>query len=186
MNRYGAIVLMSLFLFSCGHVISKEVRKQAIREVSFSKILENPTAYENNVFIFGGIISGTKNSERGTEIKIVQSPLDRYGYFIDRDFSEGRFIALTSKMLDPLIYKEGRTITLAGRLIGTRTGMLGDLEYAYPLIDVLELYLWKEERYYWPDYYYDPYYYSPYYIPYPSFWYYPSRHRFYGPYPWYW
>jgi outer membrane lipoprotein len=100
------------------------------------------------VFILGGIISETKNSDQGTEIEIVQSPLDRYGYFINRDLSEGRFIVSSSRMLDPLIYKEGRYITVAGRLTGTRTQMLGDLEYSYPLIESRELFLWKEERYY--------------------------------------
>jgi outer membrane lipoprotein len=188
MDRYNYVIvsLIALFVISCSHVISKEVRQQAIRNVPFKNILKNPSAYENNVFILGGIISETKNSDQGTEIEIVQSPLDRYGYFINRDLSEGRFIVLSSKMLDPLIYKEGRYITVAGRLTGTRTQMLGDLEYSYPLIESRELFLWKEERYYWSEYYYDPYYYSPYYIPYPYYWSYPSHHRLYGPYPWYW
>ncbi|UCE80099.1 MAG: Slp family lipoprotein [Nitrospiraceae bacterium] len=188
MGRYNYVIVPLFFLFviSCSYVISKEVRQQAIRNVPFKNILENPSAYENNVFILGGIISETKNSNQGTEIEIVQSPLDRYGYFINRDYSEGRFIVSSSKMLDPLIYKEGRYITVAGRLTGMRTKLLGDLEYSYPLIESIELFLWKEERYYWSEYYYDPYYYRPYYIPYPYYWSYPSHHRLHGPYPWYW
>lgn len=181
---YIIVFLSFILASSCSHVISKEVRQQATSTIIFKNILENPSAYESNMVILGGIISETRNSAQGTEIEMVQTPLDRYGYFINRDFSEGRFIVRSSRMLDPLIYQEGRAVTVAGRLTGMKKKMLGDLEYSYPLVEAVELYLWKKERYSWPDYYYDPFYYSPY--PFPYYWSYPSYFRWYGPHPWYW
>jgi outer membrane lipoprotein len=64
----------------------------------------------NNIFIFGGIIAETKITIKGTEIEVVQSPLDRTGAIADRDASGGRFIITTVKYLDPLIFRQGRDI----------------------------------------------------------------------------
>ncbi len=68
---------------------------------------------------------------------------------------------------------------MAGKLIGTRTAMLGDVEYVYPLLEAEEIYLWKSTMYYYQPY---PYVYDPFFYPYPwydPFWYGPH----YYPYP---
>jgi outer membrane lipoprotein len=173
---------------SCAHVISKESLTGATSDVQFASILKNTEAHLNNTFVFGGIISETTLTGDGSEIEVVQTPLDRFGAIIDRDISEGRFIVKASKKLDPLIYKEGREITIAGRLTGSRKKMLGDVEYKYPVFESKEIYLWREDRYYAPYLYYsDPYYYDPFFYPYSHYWYYPTRHRYNYPYSWwYW
>jgi len=161
-------------LLSCAHVISREHTAVAEKNVPFAELQKNTNAYMNKMFIFGGMISETKITGSGSEIEVVQTPIDRFGNIIDRDFSEGRFILMTAKYLDPLIYRDSRDITFAGILTGTRKKLIGDIEYAYPVFDVKELYLWKEEKYYlYPygyPYWYDPLY-SPIYYPYHRFWY---------------
>jgi outer membrane lipoprotein len=154
--------MLFILLASCAHVITKENREIAFKDFSFREILINTDNYINNVFILGGIIAKTTNTEKGTEIELVQSPIGRYGSIIDNDISEGRFLAKTSKHLDPLIYRNGREITIAGKLLGSKKKSLGDLEYNYPLFEVKEIYLWKEKRYY-QSYSYDPFFFYPFY-----------------------
>jgi outer membrane lipoprotein len=168
---------MSLFISSCAHVISKEYRNTAVKDLPFSQLMRNPNACLDKMFIFGGLIAETKMTAQGTEIEVVQSPLDRFGDIIDEDVSEGRFILRTSGKLDPVIYRQGRGIVMAGILTGSLNKMLGDMEYAYPVFDAKEIYLWKEDEYYpYPDIY--PYWYGPSY--YPSF-YYPHSHHWFRP-----
>lgn len=80
------------------------------------------------------------------------------------DVSEGRFIIISPGHLDPLIYRNNRSITMAGKLIGMRKKTIGEREFTYLLFGAEQIYLWKREVYdYWPY----PYYYGPYYYPYP-------------------
>jgi outer membrane lipoprotein len=71
---------------------------------------------------------------------------------------------------------------VAGVLRGTRRQPLDGTEYTYPVLEVIEIYLWKKEepyRYYEP-YYYDPFYYDPYLRyrrPYPYWWHDPWWYR---------
>jgi len=180
--RYIFSAIVMLLLTSCAHVISRENVQSALTETGFEQITKNPDAFVGRTFILGGTILETKKTREGTEIEMVQNPIDRYGSIIDSDVSEGRFIIVTARSLDSFIYKKGRHITLAGILIGTRAKKLGDLEYTYLLFDAKEIYLWKKERYFYP-YAYDPFYYPYYTSPYPYYWYDPFYYRPYF-YPW--
>jgi len=176
-------LLVIIFLFSsCTHVISKPVRMGARTDVPFSNIKAETDKYKGTTFILGGIIVSTKNTEEGSIIEAVQTPVDRYGSIIDSDISSGRFLAIERGYLDPLIYKKGRQITIAGELIGSNKKKLGDIDYTYPMFEIKEIYLWKEEQGY---YYYRPMYAPPYFYNYPYWWYdpwwfgpyYPPPHR---------
>ena len=180
MKQYIFIcILLSLSILSCAHVISREYRNAAVKDLSFSQLIRNTNAYLDKMFIFGGFIAETKMTGHGTEIEVVQSPLDRFGNIKDADVSEGRFILRTSRNLDPLIYRQGREIAMAGILTGSRKKMLGDMEYTYPVFDAKEIHLWKEEEYYpYPDmypYWYGPFYYPSLYYPYSPHWDRPHR-----------
>ena len=78
-------------------------------------------------------------------------------------------MALCEGYLDPAIYSKGRQVTLAGRVLGTRTDTVGEITYVYPLLACLEVYLWPpmpDTRtlypydYWWP--WYGPYWWRPY------------------------
>ena len=155
MKNFSITRILSSLILSRAHVISKEHRDAAATDLQFKQLIKNTDAYLNNMFIFGGIIAETKITIKGTEIEIVQSPLDRTGTIKDRDVSEDRFIITTTKYLDPLIYRQGRDITVAGLLIGSKKGLIGEIEYKYPVFDAREIYLFKEETSYPYPYWYD-------------------------------
>lgn len=141
----GIVIVLS----SCSHVISKELRQSAV-DLPFGKLKEDIERYKGSIFIWGGFIVETKPTEEGTLIEVVQNPIGRYGGVIDKDTSEGRFLALYRGRLDPLIYRKNRQLTVGGKLLGS---VEKPLEGVYPLIEIKELHLWKEEVFYYQPFY---------------------------------
>jgi len=177
MNRaFSYVLILSLvsFLTSCAHVISKETRQHAEGSASFSDVLANPDNYMGKTFIWGGFVAKVRHLEDGSYIEIVQNPLTKYEEIEDTDVSEGRFLAFSEKFLDPLIYEQGRLITVAGTLTGKKEVERGKGSYTYPVLTIKEMHLWqiREQRY--PDYWESDY-------PPPYWWYTPWPYWPYGP-----
>lgn len=157
-QKFGVILLL-LVLTACAPVISPQLRNTASLDIPFGTVLRNPDGYTGKIFIWSGTVLNTQNTPEGTMLKVLQKPSDYWGRPRNVDWSEGRFLALDRRYLDPAIYAEGRAITVAGELTGKRVQRLGEIEYTYPLLSVKELYLWPKEvpapyYYYYP---YDPY-----------------------------
>jgi outer membrane lipoprotein len=182
MNRlilFAAVVISFFTLVSCAPVISHKYMEKAVKDVSFSQVAKEPEKYLNETFVFGGTIVETRITKEGSEIEVIQNPIDRYGDIADKDVSEGRFLISSPGHLDPLIYRRNRMITVAGRLIGTKQKAIGETQYMYPVFEAEELYLWKRESYYYTPY---PFFYDTFYYPYPYYRYWPDPF-WYGPYP---
>ena len=163
----AALSMPLLLLSGCAtHVISPKYRQMAQPDLTFSRVQANPLRYKGATVIWGGKIIDTIPTKKGTKMIVLQIPLGD-GERPDAAIrSQGRFIAVSDRFLDPAIYSNERRITLAGEIIGQEVEALGETEYTYPVVEVGELYLWNEYRDY-PRYYY-PYY--PYYWgPYPGF-----------------
>lgn len=165
---YIALISLFFILFTaaCAPVISKELRDQVAKELSFKEVLQNPEAYKGNLVVWGGVIIRAENQKEGTLLEVLQKPTDREGRPKDVDHSDGRFLAIHEEFLDVAIYSHGREVTIAGEIKEKRVLPLGEIQYAYPLISVKEIHLWpaeKKERLY------------PYPYPYPHW-----------PYPWWW
>ncbi len=143
-----------LTLFSSCAPISKDLRAQADRTLSFRQVLKDPEAYKSKIVIWGGEIIETLNQKDGTSLLVVlQRPLDWMEEpKIQR--SEGRFIIVVEGYMDPYIFRRGRRITVGGEILGKKVMRLGELEYPYPLLQSKQIYLWGE-------YYYSPYPYYP-------------------------
>lgn len=162
MKRPTALIGLALWIcgaIGCAPVISSELRNQADPFVTFAMVQKAPQQYKSKIVIWSGSIVETTNTQQGTLIEILQHAADSSGKPTDTDHSEGRFMILDPRFLDPAIYAAGRLVTVAGHIQGSRSKIVGQLEYRYPFLEVRELVLWpKEERYRQP--YYDPYYYD--------------------------
>ena len=162
--------------------IAKQYRQEANSEdVSFTMVLQNPDAYINDIVLWGGSIIESTNIENGTEIIVLQAPLGSGERPENAESSLGRFIAMSSKFLDPAIYTKGKQLTLAGQVTGKKILKLGKTSYTYPVVTIKQLYLWKNPQYY--------YYGNPYPYPYPYDYWYRGWGPYWGPYddwyPWY-
>jgi len=162
---------------------------QGARDFQLSHLVETPEVFKDHLFILGGLIVETKLTEKGSQIEVLFIPVNSSGYLRDSSRHQGRFLALYSRskgILDPLIYRKGREITLAGDFVEVRKGKIDEMEYSYPVFEIRQIHLWDEYRdypyYAWPYPYYYPYY-SPYYYRSPYF-YDPWGRTYPGPY-WY-
>ena len=139
------VTLIGLVMTGCAPVISQEALKEVDQSVRFEELLENPDAYEGKIVLLGGEIIKTENLPDKTVIIVLQRSL---GYNQKPDSegeSKGRFIVSTPGFLDPAIYRPRREITVAGSVMGKEVRPLGELEYAYPIIEKKELYVWPPE-----------------------------------------
>ncbi len=178
MKRF--LLLMLIFLTSaCAPVLTEEIMNISSTEVPLSKIVQDPDFYKGKSFVLGGLIVKTEFSEEGSVLEAGYVPVDKRGHFKTLKPSNARFLALLPKakgIIEPLLYKQGREVTLAGKFSEIRKDKIEKMEYDYPVFVIDEIYLWDEkteERYInpYPRGYYDPYYYPyrGYGYPYPYF-----------------
>lgn len=150
----------------------------AVREVR-----ADPGRHMGEKVRWGGTISEVRNLEDRTVVTVVARPTTRRGEPLGEERSTGRFLAEVNRFLDPAEYEAGRRITVAGRIIGTRSLKIDQYVYDYPVVRVDSLYLWTDYvrrdypyRYYpWP--YYDPFWPDPFYHPFPGYPYRPWYYR---------
>ncbi|HET6514856.1 MAG TPA: Slp family lipoprotein [Thermodesulfovibrionales bacterium] len=173
------VFVLSASLLSCAPVLRKDLMESAIRDFSMNELRKNPGPYQGKLFVFGGIIAQTKITSEGSLIEALSVRVDPRGYLKGFGPSDGRFLALYPKeqgFLDPLIYSQGREVTLAAEFIGTREGTIDEAAYLFPFFAIKDLYLWAQwYSYPWPPYYYYapyyPYYGDPFYrYPYYPYW----------------
>jgi outer membrane lipoprotein len=167
MKKILLMTVVAFVLAACSPVLTREVMKQGIRDVSLNQISQSPEGYKGKLFILGGMIVETRFVEKGSQIEALSVPVDSFGYLKEKGPVQGRFLAFYPKakgLLDPAVYKKGREVTLAGEFVEMRQGKIDEMEYLYPVFEIKQIYLWEEHRdYYGPYNYYYPYYYSPYY-----------------------
>jgi len=170
-SRFQVFIVLFVLLSGCAHVISKDLRGKVDPTLTFREAFQNPNAHQGKTVIWGGDIVKTINQKDGTTlIEVFQRPLGRRGEPQETPTSEGRFLVLADKYLDPYLFRRGRKITVAGEILGEKIKPLGEMDYRYPLVSSKQIYLWKEYYYYpAPYYYYDPWW------DYPFYW----RFRFY-------
>jgi outer membrane lipoprotein len=142
-GRWGVLGWIALLGMGCAHAISDSLRAQAEPPLPFAQLRVNPEAYKDHTVILGGEILSTEPLRDGTRIEVLQKPLDRAEAPRITDNTGGRFMAFCDGYLDPAVYAPGRRITVAGRVLGTYAGKVGELEYHYPLISCQEAHLWS-------------------------------------------
>jgi len=153
--RFFLLFFLVIILVSgCSMPISKNLRQQAV-DVTIPMVVADPQKYQGDVVIWGGRIIKTLNLKTGTEVYVLGIPLDYMERPEEEQVTQGRFIAKTADYLDPVLYRHGREVTIAGTVAGVETHPVGEVDYAYPAIETKELHLFTPEAtYIYPDYYY--------------------------------
>lgn len=150
----GFFGFLFVLFVGCAPVISQEVLREVDKDLPFRAVLADPDNYRGRKILLGGKIIETTPLPDKTRMIVLHYPLG----FRDKPFtdsgSEGRFIVETSGFLDPVVYGTGRKITVAGILEGKEVLPLGEINYTYPLVLGMELYLWPlEDTYTVPQFY---------------------------------
>jgi outer membrane lipoprotein len=173
------LIAATVLIFSgCAHVISEDSRSLVDPTITFSRLRAAPDSFVGKYVMLGGVVAGVRNEKDGSRLEVVQTPLESDDLPEEASHaSGGRFLAVTSAFLDPLVYKTGRRVTLVGQVQGKQTLPIEQTEYTYPVLSLREIHVWKKSEINPPDYpppgyYYDPFWWGP---PYP-WWY---RHPYY-------
>jgi outer membrane lipoprotein len=157
MRKIHFLALFLALLSACSPALNRETMKRGLRDIPFDQMRADPGIFKGKLFILGGIIVVTRLTEQGSLIEALSVPVDSQGYLEEDKQGQGRFLALLPRskgFLDPIVYRKGRQLTLAGEFVETRKGRIDELEYTYPFFEIKELTLWEEPKNYYPPYYY--------------------------------
>ncbi len=165
-------------------IVPVNLQGQISDATSFSQIKESPDSHTGTSILVGGEILSARRLKEHTRLTILQLPLNEDQEPItDRTQSNGRLIAVQSDFLDPATVPKGTRVTLVGKMTGSQTELLDEMEYTYPIFTIQHLRVWEDlgQEGYGHHRRFRPYRY-PYWGP---FW---GRYGgFYSPYPyWYW
>jgi outer membrane lipoprotein len=108
------------------------------------QVAQAPQQYGNGSVIWGGSVVAVRNFPDHTEMEVLGYPLDSSQRPQPNAQGVGRFIAVFPGYLESFNYPNGRLVTLAGQLSGTRAGSVDQAPYTYPLVTVAQSHLWTE------------------------------------------
>jgi outer membrane lipoprotein len=111
----------------------------------------NPSGHTGAVLLLGGRIIENRALDGSSELVVLQMPLESGDRPLNSDASEGRFLVRSSQFLDPSIYENGRLLTVVGRLVGSESRKIGGFNYVYPVVEVVEIKVWREQTSDWPN-----------------------------------
>lgn len=132
-------VIAFFLLGGCAHVMSDAGLKHVDRSVAYSDLKRNPEALVGKRILVGGVIAGTKSSDDVIMLEVTQLELFNNGVPNESSPSGGRFLAVSGELIDPVIYRAGKLVTIIGEIRGKQVHKLEGADYTYPLISVKEL-----------------------------------------------
>jgi len=174
---WRVIPLSAVFLVLSGcigsELVPEGMEPQIARDVSFESLKAEPDKFKGRLVVLGGKVLGAKRLKDGTQIEVLQLPLDKADApILMLPRSQGRFLAYQEAFLDPATIPEGTAVSMVAEVTGTRTLPLDEVDYTYPTLKVRTLKVWAEDHYtlYWPGPYYLYFYRYPYHPFYPYWW----------------
>lgn len=170
MWKLWKLVGLGALLVGCATPGPEFLRAPMPENPALAQVMSNVGAFNGRKIRWGGTIVQVENRAGGTTIEIVERPLDRSGRPSPASASGGRFVAQAAGFYDPLIYTQGREITITGTVEGEDARKIGDFDYRYVVVKADDLYLWEPIKPVPTPMYYDPWYYDPWY-PWPPWWY---------------
>lgn len=167
--KFTSVMLGGVLLAACATTPDPITFEQP--NLNFTRVAQDPDSFIEREVRWGGVIARVENLEKDTLIEVVNLPLGRQARPEESQQTGGRFIVRVPGFLDPMIYKQGKEITVVGMISEPMPGKVGKHEINFPVVDARGHYLWKER----PNYEYvevysawDPYWFyrRPYFWPY--------------------
>jgi outer membrane lipoprotein len=175
--RGSPAALAATLLLASGCVTSglvpTDMEAQITRDIPFESIKAEPEKFKGRVVVLGGKVLSAKRLKEGTQIEVLQLPLDKADApIMTLVESKGRFLAYQEGFLDPATLPAGTAVSMIAEVTGARTLPLDEVEYTYPTMKIRMLKIWPEDRYIqvWPYRHYPYFYRYPYHPFYPYWW----------------
>lgn len=119
---------------------------------------------------WGGEIIEVRPGREATCFEILARTLGASARPRAGDAADGRFLACRAGFYDPAIFRQGRELTVTGRVEGSEERLIGEYAYRLPRVAADVIYLWPERE---PR--------AVYWAPYDPFWPYYGYHGPFGP-----
>ena len=154
--RMGRRYLLSGWFVTCvllvgcssQRIVPESMEPLVDRTVSFQDVLISPESYKGRVLVLGGEVLNAKRLRDGTQLELLQLPFEEGEEpSLDRQRSQGQFLALQQEFLDPATMAEGTRVTIVGEVSGAKTDRRDDVEYRYPTLIVKHLHVWRVQSY---------------------------------------
>lgn len=145
-TSFSALVRLSLAVLlaaGCAPPFPRELLDKVERNVPFAAIQKEPERFSGKLLMVGGTIVDTRNLIEGTQIEVLQKPLDGEGRPARTDETGGRFLVVTKTFLDAAVFHRGRSVTIIGEVAGSKLQPLGEVEYRYPVLTAKDMHLWS-------------------------------------------
>ena len=158
------LLVAVLTLGACASQVPEPIQTAPAGAPPVAEVRPDPERFVGSEVRWGGTIASVENRADDTVVQIVARELSDSGKPQADDRSSGRFMAVFDGFLDPVVYAQGRRLTVTGEIVGSRAQKVGEYEYRFPVVEVDAAYLWPQEtdagRY---PRYYDPFWYDPWY-----------------------
>lgn len=138
------MLALSLVVSGCVHIPEALRVDDGVALTNFVDVRNNGTAHIGNQARWGGVIAKIENNAENTMLEVVHFQLSSSTRPQQKDATQGRFKVYSQGFLDPVIFKEGRSITAVGYVGEKEAGKIGDHEYDYPVLKSQNVHLWKE------------------------------------------
>lgn len=148
----GAVrVVLAVLLGACAGcaggsgVVPEALDAQVDKSLSFVHLAASPDSYQSKLVLVGGEILNAKRLAEGTQLEILQLPLDEDQQPVPRrSESQGRFLAMDPSGRDPATIEAGARVTVVGEVTGATVGRVDESEYRYPTLTVKHLHVWED------------------------------------------
>jgi len=141
-----ALVLVAVFGAGCAtSPFPQDLARSADRALTVRELRSDTLAHVGARVILGGEVLVTTPKPGETEIEVLSRPLRAADVPERSDSTNGRFLVRTPEFLDPAIYAPGRRLTILGTVAGRSERRVGDVPYAYPVINAERIKLWPRD-----------------------------------------
>ncbi len=176
MKRAAYFIILTALLNACASRIPPQIREAPVGSPGLEQVRGHVPQYFGAKVRWGGTLVAVENRPAETWLEIVARPLQADGRPVEDGSSDGRFLARYSGFLDPVIFTQGRLVTVVGAVESEQQRPIDQYSYSFPVVAVESHYLWAPLP---PPSSYPPPYWDGFRWPYPPYLY-PrhSRHRF--------
>jgi outer membrane lipoprotein len=143
-KRFWVLVSLLLMVSACAHIPESLKVDEGVALTNFLDVRDGGEAHLGALARWGGVIAKVENNTDSTMLEIVHFQLKSSTRPQQKDQTQGRFRVYYQGFLDPIIFKEGRSVTAIGSVSSKEEGKIGEHEYAYPVLKAKDVHLWKE------------------------------------------
>jgi len=133
-----------IFLTACVSVPEQLELPENTNLVDFSTAQSPEASILEQKARWGGVIAAIKNNADTTMLEIVNFPLSSNLRPKKGDETLGRFRIYFNGLLDPVIYKAGRSVSVVGTISENEQDKIGEHVYNFPVLKDASVHLWKD------------------------------------------